>query len=65
MRREAVIFLAALLLGGCSVPVVVQNPQTGETVTCTEGWRDQSPWSQREACVAGHVAQGWVVKHED
>jgi hypothetical protein len=63
--RRAVIFLGALALGACSVPVVLQNPQTGETVTCTAGWRDQSPWSQREACVSDHVAQGWVVKHED
>lgn len=62
--QRAVIFLAALSLGACSVPAV-QNPATGETQTCTDGWRDESPWSQREACIAGHIAQGWVVKHED
>jgi hypothetical protein len=59
--RYAILLVTGLLLQACSVPMVVQNPQTGETVTCTEGWRDQSPWSQREACVSDHLAQGWAI----
>jgi hypothetical protein len=66
MRYALILAAAAVLLGACSVPVVLQNPRTGESMTCSDGsWGDQSPWSQREACVADHVAQGWVVKHED
>lgn len=63
--RYATLLVTAWLLQACSVPVTVQNPQTGETLACTEGWRDQSPWSQREACVADHVAQGWTIKRQE
>ncbi len=61
---SAAAFLAALALGGCGGGVeAVQNPQTGQTVTCAEpGTPDWNPWSQREACLADHVAQGWTVK---
>jgi hypothetical protein len=63
--RVAAIFLAGMSLAGCSSPVVLQNPQTGETVTCTEGASDRSPWSQQQACVGDHIAQGWVVKNDE
>ncbi len=63
MRRAAVL-AAALALGGCADGVAaVQDPQTGQQVTCSEGTLgDWSPWSQRDACLADHVAQGWTVK---
>jgi uncharacterized protein YceK len=59
--QYAMLSLTALLLAGCSAPVTVRNPQSGATVTCSQGAWDQSPWSQREACVADHIAQGWMT----
>jgi len=63
--RSAAISLAAMSLAACSSPLAVQNPHTGETVTCTDGASDWSPWSQQQACVGDHIAQGWVVKNEE
>jgi hypothetical protein len=63
--RAAAISLAAMSLAACSSPLVLQNPQTGETVTCTEGVGDWSPWSQQQACIGDHIAQGWVVENEE
>jgi uncharacterized protein YceK len=50
-----------LLLGGCSGVEGVWDPKTGQTDTCSTAF-DWSPWSQRDACIADHVAQGWKVK---
>jgi hypothetical protein len=36
--------------------VVVQDPQTAETMICSEAG-DWSPWSQQQACVGAHIAQ--------
>jgi hypothetical protein len=44
---------------------VLQNPQTGEIVTCIEGAGDWPPWSQQQACVGDHIAEGWVVKNDE
>jgi hypothetical protein len=63
--RVAAIFLAGMSLAACSSPVVLQNPRTNETTTCNEGAGDWSPWSQQQACVGDHIAQGWVVKNEE
>jgi hypothetical protein len=62
--RYAVFIAAIFMLGGCGSGVeAVQDPQTGQTVTCTgPGMSDMDPWSQRDACIADHVAQGWTVK---
>jgi hypothetical protein len=62
--HRAALLAAALALGGCSGGVAaVQDPQTGQEVTCSEGTLgDWNPWSQRDACLADHVAQGWTVK---
>jgi outer membrane biogenesis lipoprotein LolB len=58
--RAAVLMIAALLLTGCSGPVV-QNPRTGQSVVCSEGGISElNPYSQHEACVAEHVTQGWT-----
>jgi hypothetical protein len=59
--RVATIIAAGLMLAGCSSPFIVQNPRTGETVVCEEGAYELNPWSQHDACVADHVAQGWTV----
>jgi hypothetical protein len=62
MRRIAIL-ATMLLAGGCSGGVEgVWNPRTGEFESCSQGLADWSPWSQRDACIAGHVAQGWNVK---
>jgi hypothetical protein len=64
MVWQAAAVMALAALGGCGSGVeAAQNPQTGETVTCTGSqMSDMSPWSQRDACIADHVAQGWTVK---
>jgi hypothetical protein len=54
------VLFTALLLGGCAA-ATVENPQTGEKLSCSEGALDISPWSQSEGCVANHIAQGWVI----
>jgi hypothetical protein len=65
--HRAAILAAALALGGCAGGVAaVQDPQTGQVATCSEGTlADQNPWSQRDACLADHVAQGWTVKMKE
>ncbi len=55
--RYLTLIIAACLLTGCAGDVVMLNPRTGETVTCPES--PLNPWSQQEACVAEHIAQGW------
>jgi hypothetical protein len=42
---------------GCAGNVVMLNPRTGETTTCRAS--SLNPWSQQEACVGDHIAQGW------
>jgi uncharacterized protein YceK len=59
--RILVVAIALCLLTGCADPVTVQNPRTSETVTCgSQSW-ELNPWSQHDACVADHLAQGWVI----
>lgn len=60
MRRFALGLLLAML-AGCASPVVVENPQTGERVTCATPLSEWNPWSQGDACAAGHIAQGWRI----
>src|ERR1700760_1358137 len=59
--RVAIVVVAGLMLAGCAAPVTVENPRTGQSLVCGDGARDWSPWSQQEACVAGHLAQGWTI----
>ncbi len=49
------------LLVGCAEPITVQNPKTGETMLCKTPASEWNPWSQDDACVAGHLAQGWMI----
>jgi hypothetical protein len=64
MRAPIGIIAIAFGLFGCGSDVAaVQDPQTGQTDTCTgPGMSEVNPWGQRDACIAGHVAQGWTVK---
>jgi hypothetical protein len=59
--RVAIVVIAGLMLAGCAEPVTVENPRTGQSLVCSDGAGDWSPWSQQEACVAGHLAQGWTI----
>jgi hypothetical protein len=42
---------------GCARDVVMLNPRTGETAVCPAS--PLNPWSQQQACVGDHIAQGW------
>jgi hypothetical protein len=59
--RSLLCCVAFFLVAGCAVPAIVQNPKTGETVTCSTPSSEWDPWSQSDACVAGRLAQGWVI----
>lgn len=54
------LIVAAYLLAGCASDVVMINPRTGEKVTCRESLAGVNPWSQKEACVGQHTAEGWT-----
>jgi hypothetical protein len=59
--RKLTLFLGLCLLAGCADAVTVQNPRTSEAVTCGSQTWELNPWSQHDACVADHLAQGWVI----
>jgi hypothetical protein len=49
--------VAACIPMGCAHDVTMLNPRTGEMTTCRAS--ALNPWSQQEACVGDHIAQGW------
>jgi len=55
--RYLVPIVAACILMGCAHDVTMLNPRTGEMTTCRAS--ALNPWSQQEACVGDHIAQGW------
>ena len=57
--RYLTLIIAAGVLTSCATDVALQNPRTGDTVTCRASLRGLNPWSQQDACVADHIAQGW------
>jgi hypothetical protein len=57
--RYLTLIVAAFLLPSCATDVAMQNPRTGETATCRASLRGLNPWSQQDACIADHLAQGW------
>ncbi len=63
--RHLVWIGAAGVLTGCAADVVMLNPRTGETATCRESLRGLNPWSQQEACIGDHIAQGWIRAGHD
>jgi hypothetical protein len=63
--RYLTLIVATCILTGCAGDVVMQNPRTGETATCRESLMGLNPWSQQEACIAGHIAQGWTRTSRD
>jgi len=62
-RRRALRYLTlivvACLLPGCATDVAMHNPRTGDTTTCRATLWGLNPWSQQDACIADHIAQGW------
>jgi hypothetical protein len=57
--RYLTLIIAACVLTGCAADVGMQNPRTGDTATCRASLRGLNPWSQQDACIARHIAQGW------
>ncbi len=55
--RYLTLIITTCLLMGCARDVVMLNPRTGEAMTCRPS--PLNPWSQQEACVSDHIAQGW------
>jgi hypothetical protein len=55
-----VVIILAAVVGGCATDVVMRNPRTGETATCSASLAGLNPWSQQEACIGDHIAGGWV-----
>jgi len=49
--------MAGLSPLGCARDVVMLNPRTGDTALCPAS--PLNPWSQQQACVGDHIAQGW------
>jgi hypothetical protein len=63
--RVLTVIAAACLLTGCAADVVMLNPRTGEKAVCRESLKGFNPWSQQEACVGRHIAEGWVRDGDD
>jgi hypothetical protein len=59
--RFASLIVLACLLGGCANDIVMQNPRTGETVTCRQSLAGWNPWSQTYACATAKAEQGWII----
>ena len=57
--RHLSLMIAAAMLASCA-DVIVKNPQTGAVETCQQSAYGLDPWSQTQACVADHLAQGWI-----
>jgi hypothetical protein len=63
--RSLALIIAACLLAGCAADVVMVNTRTGEAAICRESLRGLNPWSQKEACIGDHLAQGWTRAGRD
>jgi hypothetical protein len=61
LMRYGAAFLVMLLVAGCAAPIEVHNPRTGQTVLCKTGADEWNPYSQADACVSDHLAQGWTI----
>jgi hypothetical protein len=53
------LIVTACVLTGCATDVAMQNPRTGDTATCRTSLLGLNPWSQHDACIADHLAEGW------
>ena len=55
--RHLALIIAVSLLTGCARDMVMVNPRTGTQATCPAS--PLNPWSQQDACIGDHIAQGW------
>jgi hypothetical protein len=66
--RTLPFLLVCAALAGCTQPIILRNPQTGETVDCgprdafgTGAGQDALTSSQHaEDCVKDYTARGWL-----
>jgi len=58
MLGGLLLFAAGLSMLGCARDVVMLNPRTGDTALCPAS--PLNPWSQQQACIGDHIAQGWT-----
>ena len=63
--RFVMLIVVASVLTGCASDVHVLDPRTGETAVCPASAMGLNPWSQQDACVAEHLAQGWTRAAHD
>jgi hypothetical protein len=59
--RWVLLTVCACPLIACAGDVALQNPHTGQITTCRESLAGFDPWSQKDACVASYITQGWVI----
>jgi hypothetical protein len=59
--KTALLCLILSSLAACAAPATVQDPKTVEAVLCSTETSEWNPWSQKDACVAGHLAEGWTI----
>ena len=65
MRITSLLLAASLLLAGCTGGAVLLDPRTGQRFDCDSERRGNTPWSQDDACIADHLAQGWMIEKRD
>jgi hypothetical protein len=65
LLRHLAWIAVVCVLSGCAADVVMLNPRTGETAMCRPSLRGLNPWSQQEACIGEHIAQGWIRAGHD
>jgi hypothetical protein len=62
MRIATLLLVSSFLLAGCTGGARLQDPRTGAHIDCGTETIDLNPWSQTDACVAEHIAQGWTIE---
>jgi len=62
VRRVSLILSIILgaVLSGCATDVTMVNPRTGDMTACRASLHGLNPWSQQQACIGEHIADGWA-----
>ena len=63
--RYVLMIIAVGFASGCATDVMMVNPRTGGAAICRESLHGLNPWSQKEACVADYITQGWTRSTRD
>lgn len=58
-RALLLLIITTSLSTGCAADVVLVDPRTDERAVCRASLGGMNPWSQQEACVGAHTAEGW------